>query len=48
MTRGASVVNLGNLAAIQKSALQYRIGSLGKPKLRGVDAALRFALGLNG
>ncbi|MBI2872523.1 MAG: type II toxin-antitoxin system PemK/MazF family toxin [Chloroflexi bacterium] len=40
------VVNLDVIATIAKDALQERITALGLAKLKAVDTALRFALGL--
>jgi mRNA interferase MazF len=41
-----SVINLDNLATIHLSALTQRAGILSPSKLRALDAALHFALGL--
>lgn len=42
-----SVVNCDSLHTVERSALQTRLGRLSGPKLRAVDDALRFALGLD-
>lgn len=42
----ACVVNLDNLVTIPKAALQERISLLRPVKLRAVETALHFALGL--
>jgi len=42
----ASVANLDSLVTIPKARLKKRVASLGEPKLRAVEAAIRFALGM--
>lgn len=41
-----SAVNLDNLSTVPKGRLQRRLSALGRGKLRQVDEALHFALGL--
>lgn len=43
----ASVANLDSLVTIPKARLQRRITGLGPRKLRAVEEALRFALGMD-
>lgn len=42
------VANLDTIITIAKASLQTRIASLRPGKLRAIDAAMRFALGLEG
>ncbi len=42
----ASVANLDSVTTIPKSRLKRRVASLGSSKLRAVEEALRFALGM--
>ena len=42
-----SEVNLDSVSTIDKSLLKSRIGQLGPERMREVDEALRFALGLD-
>jgi len=43
---GKCAANADNLVTIPKTWLETRIGSLPADKMQGLDAALRFALGL--
>lgn len=44
--REPSVANLDVILTVRKSGLQRRIGTVSPSKMRRVDAALRFALGM--
>ena len=44
--REPSVANLDVILTVRKSRLQRRIGTVSPSKMRQVDAALRFALGM--